>query len=342
MRLCFFWLVDAAKTVQYTVDKVVYNKPEDYCFTQGLVVFEDGVIGESCGLYEKSYIRTYQLVDNAVPPIIKNVKVSDDIFLEGIAVLGDYLWALTWREKKMLRFDRKTLEPRESLKWVNGDGWGLTTDGCVLFATNGGNTLFHLDAAGKTIKTVTIKRNGKNQDMLNDIMYVAPKLWINIWQTDEILRVDPYVGKVEKVLSLKDLNVAWDANNLNGRNTPNGIIYDASKDPHALYVTGKLWPDIFKLKLETEDLCGKKTCVSCKKAPPSPCLVVDDDEESCPTGGTDPDKDGGETKTGSDWWYSLFALVLIPIVGVGLWLKYSGKKEPDSTEKKKKKLTALE
>eukprot|EP00397_Hematodinium_sp_SG-2012_P040097 GEMP01043882.1.p1 GENE.GEMP01043882.1~~GEMP01043882.1.p1 ORF type:complete len:400 (+),score=64.23 GEMP01043882.1:80-1279(+) len=346
------WLECAVRaTTQTKVDLVkydiakVYKKPSEACFTQGLIVEDDESIVESCGMWGKSHIRKYRLnEDGSIPPIDKRVDVAKGIFLEGIAAVGTFLWALTYQKQKVLRFDRITWAKRKTVPWKHREGWGLATDGCGFFANNGGSEILHLNAAGVETKQVTVRRNGVSVDKLNDMMYVAPKLWINVWLTDDVYRVDPHTGVVEKRISLKKLGVKWNAYTEDRNNTPNGIVYDNRLDPTALFVTGKLWADIYKLTLSAEDLCGDKLQFPnnvCTSAPPTPCwdgTATERPEATSPvsTVRSEAPSPVESSDASSSYSYYAFFVLIIPIslAAAWWWRKRRSHKEKPSASRK--------
>jgi len=260
--------------------KKTYLRPKKECFTQGIYFEDDGSVLETCGLTGQSYIRRFNLNDDEkkYPEILDQQKVHHQIFLEGIAMLKDKFWTLTWQNNKILVHDRKKWgkaeKPEDTLPWTYGEGWGLTTDGCKFFANTGKDFILHLDEKGKEIKRVNVKLNGKPLLKMNDMVYITPKLWVNVWYTNMVYRIDPDSGEIEKVFDMSDqipYAKNWD---LPAGNTPNGLAYSFERDPNALFVTGKRWPSIFDLRFQGADLCGENMDGDkniCASAPRSPC-----------------------------------------------------------------------
>merc|ERR1719329_1077871 len=253
------------KQAKYTVENKYPH--EKKCFSEGLFINGSSQeVFESCGLYGKSYIKKMSLDSGEV---LKRGQVPKELFSEGIALLGNRLFMLTYKKKQVLEYDVHT--------FPYGQGWGLTTDGCDLLATTGSQHIHRLrpDAAGELqlVKKVPVVHKGKQVNMLNEMEYITPKVWINQWHTNFLLRVDPDTGKVDLQLDLTGLHM-W-----RGEATPNGIAYSSIMDEGLLVVTGKLWPLMFALRMSAADLCGAELLpagaqgspLTCAAAPRSAC-----------------------------------------------------------------------
>lgn len=261
------------KKATYTVE---HRYPhEKKCFSEGLLINGSSrEVFESCGLYGKSYIKKMSLDSGKV---LQRGAVPKEIFSEGIALLGRRLFMLTYKKKQVLEYDVHTFKVTRRHPFPYGEGWGLTTDGCDLLATTGSPNIYRLrlDASGELqlVKTVTVVHKGKKINMLNEMEYITPKVWINQWHTNFLLRVDPDTGKVDLQLDLTGLHT-W-----RGEATPNGIAYSAAMDEGLLIATGKLWPQMFALRVSAADLCGaevahvgaKGSPLTCAAAPRSAC-----------------------------------------------------------------------
>ena len=155
---------------------------------------------------------------------------------------------LTWTSHKALVYDRFSFRQINTLKY-DGEGWGLTHDNKSLILSDGTSTLRFLDPASfrvtRRLKVVDV--SGKAVENLNELEYVRGEIYANIWQTDEIIRISPASGKV---LGHVDLSGIIDKRDLQGNGAVlNGIAYDAASD--RLFVTGKLWPKLFEIKIQT-------------------------------------------------------------------------------------------
>jgi glutamine cyclotransferase len=225
--------------------QVVHTYPHDpKAFTQGLI-YVDGHLYESTGLNGRSSLR---LVDLSTGSVVQNHELPSDLFGEGLTDWASTLVQLTWTSHKALVYDRFSFRQINTLKY-DGEGWGLTHDNKSLILSDGTSTLRFLDPASfrvtRRLKVVDV--SGKAVENLNELEYVRGEIYANIWQTDEIIRISPASGKV---LGHVDLSGIIDKRDLQGNGAVlNGIAYDAASD--RLFVTGKLWPKLFEIKIQT-------------------------------------------------------------------------------------------
>jgi glutamine cyclotransferase len=226
----------------YTIVRVYPHDPD--AFTQGLQ-YVDGVLYEGTGLHGKSSIRRVALETGKVE---KKRDVPAEYFGEGITVWKNDLIELTWQSHVAFVYDRATFEPKKQFSYP-GEGWGLTHDGTNLIMSDGSDELRYLDpvtfAEKRRVKVTAADAPLRN---LNEIEYVKGEILANIWQTDYIARIPPNSGRVTAYIDLRGLlspqeRAIADANG----GVLNGIAYDAARD--RLFITGKLWPKIFEIKL---------------------------------------------------------------------------------------------
>jgi glutamine cyclotransferase len=219
---------------------VVRSYPHDpAAFTQGLE-FEDGVLYEGTGLNGRSSIRRVNLETGNV---LQQHNIDAQYFGEGISVVGSDLFELTWQSGVAFVYDRKTFAPKKSFRYA-GEGWGLTHDGSNLIMSDGTEFLRFLDPATfAERRRVRVTAVGQPLKNLNELEYVKGEVFANVWMTDYIARIDPATGRVNSYIDLRGLMPANDSS----RDVLNGIAYDASRD--RLFVTGKLWPRLFEIKL---------------------------------------------------------------------------------------------
>jgi len=243
------------------------------CFSEGFSFVNNSYeeVIESCGLTGRSYIRRYNLKTGQT---MKQQTVPRDIFGEGLVAFESRLYLLTYHRKQVLEFDGATWELRNRHPFPYGEGWGLTTDGCHLLATTGSSYIhrFQVEASGSwtLVSKVQVTWEGNPVNYLNELEYVTPKLWVNVWFKNTIWRVDPTTGACELRIMISDL-YKW-----RGEATPNGIAYSRVLHPQWLLVTGKNWPTTFALQLSTADLCGRPLehpPETCAKAPHSACWI---------------------------------------------------------------------
>jgi glutaminyl-peptide cyclotransferase len=228
-----------APVARYQVVHVYPHDPQ--AFTQGLI-FVDGVLYEGTGLNGRSSVRKVKLENGQVQQF---QKVADEYFGEGIAIWRDRIFELTWRSEIGFIYDRNSLA-RVGTFTYPGEGWGLTTDGTRLIMSDGSSSLRFLDpATQKETGRIQVRDGSVPVENLNELEFVKGEVLANVWQTDRIARIDPKRGRVVGWIDLQGLLSPADAAPADA--VLNGIAYDAAKD--RLFVTGKLWPKMFEIKI---------------------------------------------------------------------------------------------
>jgi len=222
--------------------RVVETLPHrDHAFTQGLLV-HDGHLYEGTGRYGQSEIARLQLTDGKV---LRRRALPDRYFGEGIAIVGDRLFQLTWRANIVFVYDRDSFEV-VSNHYHPGEGWGLTYDGRHLILSDGSATLQFIEPEGFQVqRRLDVRLDGQAVSRLNELEYIDGEIWANVWQTDRIVRIDPDSGAVNAIVDLGGLAERTRASG--GDTVLNGIAWDA--ETRRLYVTGKLWSDLFQIEL---------------------------------------------------------------------------------------------
>ena len=210
-------------------------------YTQGLA-FEDGFIYEGTGLYGQSSLRKVNLNTGEV---LRQHAHPSRYFGEGITVLNDKIFQVTWRSRVTFVYDRDSFRLLNTFSY-DGQGWGITYDGSSLIMSDGTATLRFLDP--QTFREISrIEVTDSNQPVagLNELEYVRGEVYANVWKTDRVARIAPDTGRVVGWIDLRGLLGA------EHRDQPvdvlNGIAYDPEMD--RLFVTGKLWPKLFEIKL---------------------------------------------------------------------------------------------
>lgn len=244
---CFALLIGRAgqaPTVSAPVGgfRVVNAYPHDpTAFTQGLI-YRDGYLYESTGLKGQSTLRKVNLETGEV---VRQVRVDAKYFAEGLASWGGRLIQLTWRSNVAFVYDAGTLSVENTLSY-SGEGWGLTADGSRLIMSDGSDTLRLMDPATFRERARLSVRDGSAPVRnLNELEFVKGEIYANIWYTDRIARIAPDTGRVVGWIDLTGLLPA--VYQLEAGAVLNGIAYDAGSD--RLFVTGKLWPKLFEIKL---------------------------------------------------------------------------------------------
>jgi glutamine cyclotransferase len=221
---------------------VVNGWPHDpQAFTQGLA-FRNGYLYESTGLYGRSTLRRVDLRTGAV---LKSVPIPDDCFAEGMTILGNRIYLLTWREERCFVYDSSTLEKVDEF-YFEGEGWGLTDDGKSLIASDGTDLLRFLDPATlRETRRIMVRESNLPVINLDELEYIRGEIYAVVLMSDRIVRIDPATGNITGSTTLHQL--------FPRKQRPseeaglNGIAYD--RDLDRMFVTGKLWPRLFEIRL---------------------------------------------------------------------------------------------
>jgi glutaminyl-peptide cyclotransferase len=223
--------------------RVVAEYPHDRrAFTQGLA-YVDGVLYEGTGQHGQSTLRRVELETGEV---LQAVGLSKEYFGEGITVLGDHIYQLTWKSGICVVFDRETFEFLDVFTYQT-EGWGLTTDGERLIMSDGTNRLFIRDPETfAELDTIDVYDGVRAIWNLNELEVVDGEIWANVWQTDYIARIDPETGQVTGWIDLSGLLSESDRGK-HRVDVLNGIAHDPETD--RLFVTGKLWPKLFEIEV---------------------------------------------------------------------------------------------
>ena len=265
----------------YLVPEVISVRPHDpTAYTQGLLLHE-GLLSESTGQYGMSTLRQ---VDPLSGEVLALIHLPHYVFGEGLALVGDRLIQITWRERLALVYDRAGFV-NDSLASVEvfvyeGEGWGLCYDGEWLYMTDGSDTLFRRDPDTFELQEqILVTRAGTPQGRLNELECVGDDIYANIYLTDEIVRIDKFSGRINAVIDASGLltseetaalgadvagqtmrSLVYDSRSraflvyrqrLGSGPVLNGIAYDPDAD--TFLVTGKLWPSLFEVRFVPAD-----------------------------------------------------------------------------------------
>ena len=219
-------------------------------FTQGLVLDGD-TFYESSGLYGRSMLVSYPRTepDNKWAQLTANFtqkdKLPDRYFAEGLALLNDKLYLLTWQEGAVFVYDRTTFSVIDRWRY-NGEGWGLAHDGKLLIRSDGSEHLyFHSPKDFSLEKTLDVNEDGRPVQRLNELEFIDGYVWANVWHENRLVQIDPSTGKVVGSLDLTALTAQ--VNIESSESVLNGIAYDMEHE--GLWVTGKHWPTMYLIKL---------------------------------------------------------------------------------------------
>ena len=221
---------------------VVRSYPHDPgAFTQGLE-YRDGFLYEGTGLNGRSSLRK---VDLATGKVLQQTGLPQAFFGEGITVMGNQIVQLTWQSQTGFVYDRAGFKIQRTFVYP-GEGWGLTTDGKRIFMSDGSAQIRIWDPVTlQETKRFQVLDGTKPISNLNELEFVRGELYANVWQTDFIVRISPETGKVLGWIDLT--GILPDKDRTGPVDVLNGIAYDAARN--RLFVTGKLWPKVFEIKL---------------------------------------------------------------------------------------------
>ncbi len=228
----------ASDSAQFTILETL-NHDSSY-FTQGLELSGD-VMFESSGLYGQSRVRKYltgndsALVESSLP---------EQYFAEGLTLLNDELFVLTWKEKTVFVYNTDDLTVKRKMNY-EGEGWGLANNGTQLIMSNGSDTITFRDPSTFEIENeIRVSSQQHSVQRINELEYAKGYIWANIWFSSLIIKINPITGNLAGVYDLADLVIEHASDD--GRQVLNGIAYDVRED--AFWVTGKLWPKRYLMK----------------------------------------------------------------------------------------------
>lgn len=226
--------------VKYTYNiKAVY--PHDTnSYTQGLQ-FVDGVLWEGTGEWGKSALQKVDLKSGRAE-VLATLPKSE--FGEGITVLGNKVYQLTWTNNKVHVYDLQGNHLKD-MRYV-GEGWGLTSDGESLYMSNGTTDIYKMNP--ETFKRegkITVTMRGEAVNFINELEWIDGKIWANVYTTDYVVIINPQTGIVEGLIDFTGLLKPEDVTERT--DVLNGIAYDA--EGKRIFVTGKLWNKLFEIEI---------------------------------------------------------------------------------------------
>ena len=230
--------------------RTVRSWPHDPgAFTQGLD-FHEGKLYEGTGVEGQSTLREVALETGEV---IRKIDLPSDAFGEGITVLGDRIYQLTWKSGKGFVYDRATFRRLREFPYT-GEGWGLTNDGQSLIMSDGTATLRFLDPVTFEVqRTVTVKDGAREVGKLNELEMVNGEVYANVWETNSIVRINPATGTVIGWIDLDGIFTDSDRRRYlkPGQQVDvlNGIAFD--EQSRRLLVTGKWWPRMYEIAVDS-------------------------------------------------------------------------------------------
>jgi glutamine cyclotransferase len=219
---------------KYILKNIQNHTPNTY--TQGLLL-HDNILYESSGLYSKSFVQKYINSNTVV-----RRGLPSDVFAEGICILNNILYCLTWQKSEMFAFDLD-LNLIYNKKFILDECWGLTTDGKYFIVSDGSNRIYWINPVNYDI----IKVIKLNIDKINALTYIDNYLYANIYQSNHIIKI-----------SIRDSQIInkWDMSFIAklepkadlGEYVLNGITHLPNSN-NDFYITGKHWDKIYLVEL---------------------------------------------------------------------------------------------
>ncbi|MBA3665959.1 MAG: glutaminyl-peptide cyclotransferase [Bacteroidetes bacterium] len=220
------------------------------CFTEGLLMYE-GKLFESSGAPDnlprtRSSFGIVNLKNGKLD--VKGELDRKTYFGEGIAILNNKLYQLTYQNQVGFIYDAKTFNSAGQFSFKNKEGWGLTTDGTSLIMSDGTSDLTFLDPANQNVvKTLNVNTiNYDLPDQLNELEYINGFIYANVWRTNTIIKIDPATGDISGIMDLTQLAATARSKYKNSLEM-NGIAFDPATKK--MLITGKMWPEIYKIEI---------------------------------------------------------------------------------------------
>jgi len=230
----------AAAPVYYR-HRVVAEYPHSTAsYTQGLF-YADGLLWEGTGQWGESHLQT---VDPSTGRTRVLASLPRSEFGEGIAILGDTIYQLTWTTGKAHLYDRSGRLHRSI--GYRGEGWGITSDGERLYMSDGSAMIYEIDPVTfKPRRGVAVMSQGRPIDNINELEWIDGRIWANVYLTSTIVIINPQSGAVEGIVDLSDLLERIEIDSTT--DVLNGIAYDAGSG--RIFVTGKYWNKLFEIEI---------------------------------------------------------------------------------------------
>lgn len=235
--------IAASSNIDYTIVNIF---PHDTAaFTEGLVWYNNQLF-ESTGETGHSDIRKVELKTGAVQ---QKVDIDKKLFGEGITIMNDKIYQITWQSKVGFVYDVKTMHQIQSFT-IDTEGWGITNDGKQLIISDGSSNVYFLDPhTFQKIKIITVSDNNGPVNNINELELIKGHIYANRWQTNDILKIDTASGRIIGKLAFPDLLDKYAKNYDYTRiESLNGIAYDSVAN--RIFITGKRWPLLFEIKID--------------------------------------------------------------------------------------------
>lgn len=230
---------NAPKIMSYSIISTYPHDTSSY--TQGLLIYK-GDMYEGTGNYGFSKLKKVD-VKNGKP--LQEISLDKKFFGEGVTILNDTVYQLTWKEKKVFVYTLKDFKKVKEFD-VDIEGWGLTNDGKNLIVSTGSSDLFYYEPATfKLLKAQTVTESGSPSFNLNELEYIDGFVYANQYQFPYIFKINPATGQI---VAKADLTAMWERIKKidHDADVPNGIAYDTATKK--LYITGKWWPELYEVQ----------------------------------------------------------------------------------------------
>ncbi|QBZ98588.1 glutaminyl-peptide cyclotransferase [Flavobacterium sangjuense] len=228
------------KLLKYTIVNTYAHDPN--AFTEGFEFFRDTLI-ESTGQNGKSY---FAKIDHKTGKAYKKVDIDQQYFGEGVTVINNKIYQLTWQNEEGFIYDANTMKKLKTFKFDKKvEGWGMTNDGKNIYHSDGTEKIWTMNPeTQKLTDFINVYTNDSKIKSVNELEWINGKIYGNIWQKDAIAVINPQTGAVEQVLDLSALRAK--VTNPEAE-VLNGIAYN--KKTNTIFVTGKNWNKTFELKV---------------------------------------------------------------------------------------------
>lgn len=231
---------NAPKPVGYSIARTYPHDTSS--FTQGLILY-NGNLYEGTGEYGRSHLLKVNL-DNG--QIERKVKLEDRFFGEGITILNDTIYQLTWKENTVFAYTVNDFKKVKEFR-IDTEGWGITHNGQELIVSDGSSNLYYYSPSNfQLLRTQSVTEGGNLSYNLNELEYINGYIYANQWQAPYIFKIDPGSGSIVGKVDLTDV---W--NRVKAKepqaDVPNGIAYDSATNK--MFITGKRWPELYEIEL---------------------------------------------------------------------------------------------
>ncbi|MEH6407634.1 MAG: glutaminyl-peptide cyclotransferase [Leeuwenhoekiella sp.] len=234
------------KAPQLYTYEIVNTYPHDAgSYTQGLE-FHDGILYESAGQLKESSLRKTDLTTGKV---LEEIKIDDQYFAEGLTILNNKIFQLTWQSKIGFIYDLETFKQTGTFAFGESkEGWGLCNDGNTIYKSDGTDKIWLLNPENLTETSyIEVADNKAVRPKFNELEWVNGKIYANTYQYDSISIINPESGAIEGLIDLRSLKKEITSIKDTANEVLNGIAYN--KDTNKLYVTGKHWDKLFEIRI---------------------------------------------------------------------------------------------